>query len=110
MHRVGLQLIREKRAAIMGDNNNEKAEKQTDLQSRDLLTLLIKANMGLDIPENQRMSEEDILARECCRLPLCSDDRLILSQRCPRTYDPACYVCNLTMPEWQRLEALSISV
>ena len=65
MHRVGMELIREKRAGIVGANSREKTEKQTDLQSRDLLTLLIKANMGLDIPENQRMSEEDILAREC---------------------------------------------
>ncbi|KAI0717342.1 cytochrome P450 [Fomitopsis betulina] len=63
MHRVGLELIREKRARIMGMSHREKAEKQTDMQSRDLLTLLIKANMGLDIPEHQRMSEEDILAQ-----------------------------------------------
>ena len=65
MHRVGLELIREKKAGIMSASNREKTEKQTDLQSRDLLTLLIKANMGLDIPENQRMSEQDILARAC---------------------------------------------
>lgn len=70
MHRVGLELIREKRAALMSANSCEKGEKQTDFQSRDLLTLLIKANMGFDIPENQRMSEEDILARESPRLSL----------------------------------------
>lgn len=72
MHRVGLELIREKRARIMGMSHREKAEKQTDMQSRDLLTLLIKANMGLDIPEHQRMSEEDILARECLSSSLTS--------------------------------------
>ena len=67
MHRVGLKLIRKKKAGIMNANSREKTEKQTDsdLQSRDLLTLLIKANMGLLVPENPRMSEQDILAREC---------------------------------------------
>ncbi|TFY63024.1 hypothetical protein EVJ58_g3484 [Rhodofomes roseus] len=65
MRNVGLQLIREKRADITGSaSHGEKADKKhVDLESRDLLTLLIKANAGLDIPENQRLSDEDILAQ-----------------------------------------------
>ena len=38
--------------------------KRDDLQGRDLLSLLIKANMATDIPESQRLSDEDVLARE----------------------------------------------
>jgi hypothetical protein len=35
-----------------------------DIQGRNLLSLLIKANMATDIPVSARMSDEDILARE----------------------------------------------
>ena len=70
MRRIGMQLIQEKKEAII----HERAEKneqgksfdrieRRDLQSRDLLTLLIKANMASDIPESQRLSDEDVLAR-----------------------------------------------
>ena len=33
-----------------------------DIQGRDLLSLLVKANMVTDIPDSARMSDEDILA------------------------------------------------
>ena len=70
MQRIGMQLIQEKKAAI----SRERAEKseqekpfdgveRRDLRSRDLLTLLLKANMATDIPESQRLSDEDVLAR-----------------------------------------------
>ncbi|KAI1792354.1 cytochrome P450, partial [Ganoderma leucocontextum] len=70
MQRIGLQLIQGKKAAI----TRERAEKheqeksfdgieRRDLRSRDLLTLLIKANMVSDIPESQRLSDEDVLAQ-----------------------------------------------
>lgn len=67
MRRIGLQLIAEKKAAILA----EKAEQmggveKRNLESRDLLTLLLKANMAMDIPENQRLSDEDVLARKSC--------------------------------------------
>ena len=47
-----------------------------NIQGRDLLTLLIKANMATDIPDSARMSDEDILSREssrhvCCQLIQC---------------------------------------
>ncbi|PCH43005.1 cytochrome P450 [Wolfiporia cocos MD-104 SS10] len=64
MRRIGMQLITEKRAAVieaaqMGEKKSGK------LHGRDLLTLLIKANMSVDIPESQRLSDEEVLAR--CR-------------------------------------------
>ena len=67
MRRIGLQLVEEKKAEIM--KAASAGEKGDDtLHSRDLLTLLIKANMATDIPENQRLSDEDVLARKCPRL------------------------------------------
>ena len=57
--RVGMKLVREKRAEVL-----KTASDSTDaLRSRDLLTLLIKANMSADVPESRRLSDEDVLAR-----------------------------------------------
>ncbi|CCM04147.1 uncharacterized protein FIBRA_06309 [Fibroporia radiculosa] len=61
MRRIGMQLIADKKAEIIKAANA--GEKGGSLQSRDLLTLLIKANMSTDIPENQRLSDEDVLAQ-----------------------------------------------
>ncbi|KAI0672471.1 cytochrome P450 [Trametes maxima] len=65
MRRIGSQLIAEKKAAILRESS---AKKTTDIgrrsvQGRDLLTLLIKANMATDIPDSQRLSDEDVLAQ-----------------------------------------------
>ncbi|KAI0736247.1 cytochrome P450 [Fomitopsis betulina] len=62
MRRIGLQLVEEKKAEIMKATSS--GEKGDDtLHSRDLLTLLIKANMATDVPESQRLSDEDVLAQ-----------------------------------------------
>lgn len=66
MRRIGLQLIEEKKAQIAREMSEGKSGgvERKDIQGRDLLTLLMKANMATDIPENQRLSHEDVLARE----------------------------------------------
>lgn len=61
MNRIGMKLIADKKAEVINAANA--GEKDNKLHSRDLLTLLIKANMSADIPESQRMSDEDVLAR-----------------------------------------------
>lgn len=61
MHRIGMDLVREKKAAILAEKTTGVEKK--DVQGRDLLTLLIKANMATDIPESQRLSDEDVLAQ-----------------------------------------------
>lgn len=63
MRRIGLQLIAEKKAALLSEKQGGGVEKR-DLEGRDLLTLLLKANMATDIQESQRLSDEDVLARE----------------------------------------------
>ena len=63
MRRIGLQLVADKKAAI----RTEKAlfEKQnTSKKGRDLLTLLMRANMATDTPESQRMNDEEVLGRK----------------------------------------------
>lgn len=58
-----MQLIAEKKAAIMCESANAKEKYRRNTGNRDLLTLLIKANMDTNLPHNQRLSDEDILAR-----------------------------------------------
>jgi hypothetical protein len=51
---------------LLADSKQEVAESgtfQTGL-GRDLLTLLVRANTSKEIPANQQLSDEDVLARE----------------------------------------------
>ncbi|KAI0329989.1 cytochrome P450 [Cubamyces sp. BRFM 1775] len=65
MRRIGTQLIQEKKAEIQREMSESKNVNfaQKELQGRDLLTLLLKANMATDIPDSQRLSDEDVLAQ-----------------------------------------------
>lgn len=65
MRRIGMQLIAEKKAAILATAGQDgKGVEKKDVHGRDLLTLLIKANMATDIPESQRLTDEEVLARK----------------------------------------------
>ncbi|KAI0822361.1 cytochrome P450 [Trametes gibbosa] len=65
MRCLGKELIAKKKAQIKGEiiNGHEKDVRRDDLQGRDLLTLLLKANLATDIPDSQRLSDEDVLAQ-----------------------------------------------
>jgi len=59
-------MISEKKSEILAiteSDANSGVEKRK-IQGRDLLSVLIKANMARDIPESARMTDEEILARE----------------------------------------------
>jgi len=58
MDRIGAELVRDAK-------KSSQEEKDGMGKSRDLLSLLMKSNMNTDIPEHQRMSDEDVLARQC---------------------------------------------
>lgn len=60
---LGRQLVQERKADI-------RAEKSDVEGSRDLLTLLLKANMDPNVPESQRLSEEDVMARKPLLSPI----------------------------------------
>lgn len=64
MRRIGLQLITDKKAAILAETREAgHGVEKKDVTGRDLLTLLIKANMAVDVPESQRLTDEEVLAR-----------------------------------------------
>lgn len=53
---LGRKLVEQRKAAI-------KAGDPAVDDSRDLITLMLKANMNPDLPESQRLSDEDVLSR-----------------------------------------------
>lgn len=58
MRRIGQRLLRDSKQKIaLGGSVDSVA-------SRDLLSLLVRANTTEDIPEAQRLSDEDVLARK----------------------------------------------
>ncbi|KAJ7765808.1 cytochrome P450 [Mycena metata] len=57
MRRIGLQLLQESKNEMAEDGTFEKG------RARDLLTLLVHANTAKDIPLNQRLSDEDVVAQ-----------------------------------------------
>ncbi|KAM5543262.1 hypothetical protein V8D89_003136 [Ganoderma adspersum] len=61
MRRFGMQLIKDKKAQIMSESSGSVEKK--DFDGRDILSLLIKANMASDVPDNQRLTDEEVLAQ-----------------------------------------------
>ena len=67
MRKIGMALIAEKKASIQAEEAEGKGRTDARGGARDLLTLLLKSNMATEIPDNQRLSDEDVLARTCCQ-------------------------------------------
>ena len=65
MRRIGMQLIADKKAAILPQMGTSGKHSKDDVHGRDLLTLLLKANMAVGIPEGQRLTDEEVVARMC---------------------------------------------
>jgi hypothetical protein len=64
-----MQLLRSRKEAALGLQpsavEDEKANtEEYEVNGRDLLTALVKANLDTDVPVSQRMSDEDVLARK----------------------------------------------
>jgi hypothetical protein len=63
---IGQNMISQKKAEILSSSETDskgRVEKK-NIQGRDLLSLLMKANMATDIPDHARMTDEDIQARK----------------------------------------------
>ncbi|VDC00129.1 unnamed protein product [Peniophora sp. CBMAI 1063] len=61
LHRVGSQMVAEKKSevlAVAGSSVDKAA-----FQSKDILGLLVRANMASDLPESSRMSDTEIVAQ-----------------------------------------------
>ncbi len=58
MNQIGQQLMQESKADVTNG--------KTSWTRRDLLSLLLRANVSGDLPPSQRMSDADVLSRELC--------------------------------------------
>ncbi|PPQ72757.1 hypothetical protein CVT24_012797 [Panaeolus cyanescens] len=61
MDRIGKELLSESKSSIK--DSAEKDAWANGKRSRDLLSLLLRANMSTDLPPSQRMTDEDVLAQ-----------------------------------------------
>ncbi|KAH9847044.1 cytochrome P450 [Lenzites betulinus] len=62
MRRIGMQAIADRKAAVRGASADN-TEFSSSSQSKDLLTLLVKANLGTGGADGSRLSDEEILAQ-----------------------------------------------
>lgn len=60
MDRISRELVEKSKKSLQ---TVEKVDKST-LKGRDILTLLLRANMATDIPDHQRMSDEEVVSRK----------------------------------------------
>lgn len=70
MKRVGFELVRTKKQALLSNNKENgfgQAEKN-DKSGRDLLSHLLAANMASDLPESHRLSDHDVFSRTSLRV------------------------------------------
>src|SRR5579864_9000434 len=79
IRRIGSELIQDKKNAVLAECNAEGSDTvvKQSVRGHDLLSLLIKSNVATDMPENMRMSDEEILSRELLLIP-CPCSVLIL--------------------------------
>ena len=92
MARIGKELLSSAKAAARASATEKGETEKLTLYGRDLLSLLVKANIATDIPENQRLSDEDVLARAFCRstpsVCITRMSRPPFSQSFPRSWWP----------------------
>jgi len=66
MRRIGLELVRGKKDAVMRTMDGKREEKdigRSQVAGRDLLTALVRANMANDVPASQKMDDNETLAQ-----------------------------------------------
>ena len=68
MDRVGTEIIQERKKSILSEKSEQNKLGQKDLGGRDLLSLLLKANLASDVPESQRLNDAEVLACTFCIL------------------------------------------
>ncbi|VDC04361.1 unnamed protein product [Peniophora sp. CBMAI 1063] len=61
LDRVGKQFLAERKAAVLASGESKVQRK--DVVGKDLLSLLVRDNMASDIPEDSRMTDEEVLAQ-----------------------------------------------
>ncbi len=82
MDRIGHQLLDESHARIRASGEKSSST------ARDLLSLLVKANMSPDIGEHHRMTDSDVLARKYIYSLFDCMARLNIRQRSQLSWSP----------------------
>jgi hypothetical protein len=103
MFSVGHELVEQSKLAAAKETAGEPFSGR-----RDLLSLLVKANLSADIPERQRLSDEEVIARTRFPLPSCvvftnvffRDSHFPYCGYATRSY--AYYVCSLVFQGMSR--------
>ncbi|KIO34090.1 hypothetical protein M407DRAFT_64608 [Tulasnella calospora MUT 4182] len=63
MARIGKQLVQDKRAAVVAATSGSGGVEKKTVVGRDLLSVLIKANMARDVKDSERMSDEEVMGQ-----------------------------------------------
>ncbi|KAF8839811.1 cytochrome P450 [Paxillus ammoniavirescens] len=63
VERISKGLLTMAKAAVLAGATEKDGIEKSSIQGRDLLTLLVKANMATDIPDNQKLSDDEVLAQ-----------------------------------------------
>ncbi|KAI8994051.1 cytochrome P450 [Trametes punicea] len=65
IRRIGREIVEERKAEIIRETSEKHLDgiERKDLKGRDLLTLLIRANMAKDVPESQRLSDDEVIGQ-----------------------------------------------
>ncbi|KAA1473992.1 cytochrome P450 [Dentipellis sp. KUC8613] len=64
VRRISAQIVADRKAAVLSSvGGSEKDVETSSIEGRDLISLLIKANMAVDLPENARLSEDDLVSQ-----------------------------------------------
>lgn len=62
MDSIGMVIVQEKKAAILAEAGGARLDKKS-VGGKDLISLLLKANLAADVQPHQRLSDEDVLAQ-----------------------------------------------
>ncbi|KAA1474006.1 cytochrome P450 [Dentipellis sp. KUC8613] len=64
IRRVCGQVVAERKAAVIANLGGlEKGVEKSSIEGRDLMSLLIKANLAVDVAENARLSDDDLISQ-----------------------------------------------
>ncbi|EJD37741.1 cytochrome P450 [Auricularia subglabra TFB-10046 SS5] len=62
MDEIGMRIVQEKKAAILAEMGSGRIEKKA-VGGKDLISLLLQANLAADLEPSQRLSDEEVLAQ-----------------------------------------------
>ncbi|KAA1474007.1 cytochrome P450 [Dentipellis sp. KUC8613] len=64
VRRICAQIVADRKAAILSNlSGPQKGIDTNSIEGRDLISLLIKANMAVDVPDDARLSDEDLISQ-----------------------------------------------